>query len=43
MGLEFQNAFHNKIWIALVYGDNGCGPSRFREKGWWTVDPGRPE
>jgi uncharacterized membrane protein len=41
MGLEFQNAFHNKIWIALVYGDNGCGPSRFREKGWWTVDPGQ--
>ena len=21
MGLEFQNHYHNKIWIALVYGD----------------------
>ena len=41
MPLEFQNHYHNKIWIALVYGDNGCGPTRFRKQGWWSVEPGQ--
>jgi len=40
MGLEFQNQYHNKLWIALVYGDGGCA-SRFRKQGWWGVDPGQ--
>jgi uncharacterized membrane protein len=41
MGLEFQNVYQNKIWIALVYGDSGCGATRFRKQGWWAVDPGQ--
>lgn len=40
MGLEFQNQYHNSIWIALVYGDKTCG-SRFRKQGWWRVEPGQ--
>jgi uncharacterized membrane protein len=41
MALEFQNHYRNTIWIAFVYGDNGCGPSRFRKQGWWAVNPGQ--
>ena len=41
MPLEFENQYHNKIWIALVYGDNGCGPTRFRKQGWWAVNSGQ--
>lgn len=40
MGLEFQNQYHGTIWIALVYGDQGCA-SRFRKQGWWGVDSGQ--
>ena len=40
MGLEFQNQYHNTIWIALVYGDKACG-SKFKKQGWWSVDPGQ--
>jgi uncharacterized membrane protein len=40
MGLEFRNQYHNKIWIALVYGDSGCSSS-FRKQGWWGLDPGQ--
>ncbi|AMY10842.1 hypothetical protein LuPra_04085 [Luteitalea pratensis] len=41
MALEFQNLYRNPVWIALVYGDNGCGPTRFRKQGWWAVNPGQ--
>ena len=41
MALEFQNHYRNTIWIAPVYGDNGCGPSRFRKQGWWAVNVGQ--
>jgi hypothetical protein len=41
MALEFQNLYRNTVWIALVYGDNGCGPTRFRKQGWWAVNPGQ--
>jgi uncharacterized membrane protein len=40
MGLEFQNQYHNTIWIALVYGDRGCS-TKFRKQGWWGIDPGQ--
>jgi hypothetical protein len=40
MGLEFQNQYHNNIWIALVYGDTACG-SKLRKQGWRAVDPGQ--
>ena len=40
MGLEFQNQYHNTVWVALVYGDAGCG-STFRKQGWWGVSPGQ--
>jgi uncharacterized membrane protein len=41
MPLEFRNVYSNKIWIALVYGDNACGPTTFRKQGWWGVDRGQ--
>jgi uncharacterized membrane protein len=40
MGLEFQNQYHSKIFVALVYGDTGCA-SKFRKQGWWAIDPGQ--
>src|SRR3954451_25020422 len=38
MGLQFQNQYHGKLYIALVYGDASCG-SKFRKQGWWSLDP----
>jgi uncharacterized membrane protein len=41
MALEFQNFYHSKIFIALLYGDNSCGPSKFRKQGWWAIERGQ--
>jgi hypothetical protein len=42
MPLEFQNHYHNKIWIALVYGDNCCGPTYSGSKEGVRSNPVRP-
>lgn len=42
MALKFQNVYRNTIWVALLWGDNGCGPThKFRKQGWWSVNPGQ--
>jgi uncharacterized membrane protein len=41
MSLDFHNEYRNRIWIALLYGDRGCGPNPFRKGGWWAVEPGQ--
>jgi len=41
MALNFVNHNQNTIWIALVYGDAGCGPNQFRKQGWWSIPPGQ--
>jgi hypothetical protein len=41
MALNFVNHNQNTIWIALVYGDTGCGPNQFRKQGWWSIPPGQ--
>lgn len=41
MSLELNNLYRNTIWIALIYGDRDCGPTRFRKNGWFSVQPGQ--
>jgi uncharacterized membrane protein len=40
MALLFENQYHGQLWVALVYGNTGCG-SKFRKQGWWSVNPGQ--
>jgi Protein of unknown function (DUF1036) len=41
MALNFQSLHNGTIWIALLYGDTGCGATPFRKQGWWAVSPGQ--
>ena len=41
MALLFVNNFPAAVWIALVYGDTGCGGQPFRKRGWYQVNPGQ--